>query len=729
MVVVLALVAPNTGRVMAISSCPTSDYAAACGNGYCEPDIGESCLTCPVDCNGLQQAHPNDPVCDVPPGGGGEDCNNDTHCRKKTTGPASGRYCCGDPNTLCDKPECNLNGYQCQTFFCCGAPNGGINPLGCSDARCTGDGNQCSDYFHVSTIAVSGSATPAICEPAVVRAFSKNSIDWALVTNERNTGACAPNPASISLLRLNLPDETAVVLDDEVPFDRPAPDAELVEILEDEECDECPPNPPCQAVSHQIRYYSPLPGLRTLHVLGVNVGDPNDPNTAHLDVLELEDIGENYNAGGQWLVEPILEPTRVATNTGSEAYPEGVIVLGRSGQHVGGFRPEVCGLTVSYDTDCDGVNCTCDQLGNGNADFLNDFVYVPRGTNNTAFYVGKTGGLWRLISSDASLTPQSGSCDFTYGQNGSLDLSPFLTGSLQPVGVTARQDGLRAYTINTDGNGNTDDLVTIVNTEALNAMTHLATLSGFGTDLYWAARFESTEKALLINDLAADRLNMIKVSVIPEGQACLLQAFDLPGSDPTGIDVATLSGKERYLITRKSGNDLVVITPRDGDLDGATDILDNCPVVYNYGQEDPDDDDIGSACDICPSLHSFSATDEDGDGDLNGSDNCPCASNSNQSDSDGDGIGNVCDNCPSAANANQIDTDGDGFGDVCDNCPSFPNPLQTDTDGDGIGDPCDSTNPCDPPECELPSDCQIFCQVPQCWKTCIAGCCECQCEQ
>jgi hypothetical protein len=69
-------------------------------------------------------------------------------------------------------------------------------------------------------------------------------------------------------------------------------------------------------------------------------------------------------------------------------------------------------------------------------------------------------------------------------------------------------------------------------------------------------------------------------------------------------------------------------SPLDADWDGVADAADNCPTVYNPGQENADRDGIGDACD-----------------------NCPQTTNPGQGDFESDGIGDACD-----------DSDGDSLG-------------------------------------------------------------------
>lgn len=110
----------------------------------------------------------------------------------------------------------------------------------------------------------------------------------------------------------------------------------------------------------------------------------------------------------------------------------------------------------------------------------------------------------------------------------------------------------------------------------------------------------------------------------------------------------------------------------DRDGDGWIDKIDNCPNIFNPGQEDDDGDGVGNVCDNCKYPNPLQIDkDQDGRGD-------------------GDKPGDLgCDNCPEKPNYDQIDTDNDGVGDVCDNCRFKANPLQEDVNQNGIGDICE----------------------------------------
>ncbi|MGH7341102.1 MAG: thrombospondin type 3 repeat-containing protein, partial [Candidatus Rokuibacteriota bacterium] len=130
--------------------------------------------------------------------------------------------------------------------------------------------------------------------------------------------------------------------------------------------------------------------------------------------------------------------------------------------------------------------------------------------------------------------------------------------------------------------------------------------------------------------------------------------------------------------------------PCDSDLDGLCPPADNCPTIFNPGQEDADGDGVGDPCDSCPAVANPSQQNSDGDALGDACDNCPFVANLNQEDTDSDGVGTVCDNCAATPNPLQEDADGEGLGNACDNCPLVANLGQEDTDTDGVGTACDN---------------------------------------
>jgi hypothetical protein len=107
----------------------------------------------------------------------------------------------------------------------------------------------------------------------------------------------------------------------------------------------------------------------------------------------------------------------------------------------------------------------------------------------------------------------------------------------------------------------------------------------------------------------------------------------------------------------------------DADGDGRANASDNCPTVFNPGQQNSDTDLMGDLCD----------NDDDGDGRADNLDNCPTVANPGWADWNGDNQGDACD-----------DSDFDGDVDNADNCRDVYNPDQRNMDfHDNLGDACD----------------------------------------
>ncbi len=202
-------------------------------------------------------------------------------------------------------------------------------------------------------------------------------------------------------------------------------------------------------------------------------------------------------------------------------------------------------------------------------------------------------------------------------------------------------------------------------------------LAGFGNPIMSLA--PGSPSLALIPAGPADVLSMM--SGTPPAIFLPASALGLgSGDDVKGLEIAT------------NPCPVVPCSSSDPDCDGVGNSCgtpDNCPAVFNPGQEDTDGDGIGDACDTC--------TDVDGDGFGDGGfpastcpspDLCPFVAGPN-GDADGDGVGDLCDNCPTVPNPDQADGDFDGVADACDNCPTVPNGNQVDSDGDGFGDACD----------------------------------------
>jgi hypothetical protein len=98
-------------------------------------------------------------------------------------------------------------------------------------------------------------------------------------------------------------------------------------------------------------------------------------------------------------------------------------------------------------------------------------------------------------------------------------------------------------------------------------------------------------------------------------------------------------------------------SPDDRDGDGVPNDADNCPAIWNPGQEDCDGDNTGDRCET--------------------------------GDADSDTLPDPLDLCACAPAAGTHDEDGDTLVDECDDCPLVPDPTQANADLDGLGDACE----------------------------------------
>ncbi|MBT9559519.1 MAG: PQQ-binding-like beta-propeller repeat protein [Myxococcales bacterium] len=101
--------APGCGAGEACSGGAQCVALASCGNGLCDPNLGENCLTCLVDCNCPDQAVCDDGACCVP-ACDGKDCGSDGCGGECGPGCVDGEVCSGvgvcTPLTACGDGIC-----------------------------------------------------------------------------------------------------------------------------------------------------------------------------------------------------------------------------------------------------------------------------------------------------------------------------------------------------------------------------------------------------------------------------------------------------------------------------------------------------------------------------------------------------------------------------------------------------------------------------------------------
>ncbi len=128
-------------------------------------------------------------------------------------------------------------------------------------------------------------------------------------------------------------------------------------------------------------------------------------------------------------------------------------------------------------------------------------------------------------------------------------------------------------------------------------------------------------------------------------------AWTWPGGSATGVQPTTTFAAGAYPVTltvtdkqgaKATSTVTIIAMASDTDGDGVADANDNCPTVYNPGQQlftyyaDTDQDGFGdpaTAIQACTVPEGYVG---------NGTDNCPTTANPNQRDSNGNGIGDAC---------------------------------------------------------------------------------------
>jgi hypothetical protein len=131
-------------------------------------------------------------------------------------------------------------------------------------------------------------------------------------------------------------------------------------------------------------------------------------------------------------------------------------------------------------------------------------------------------------------------------------------------------------------------------------------------------------------------LRMVTCEEIEQGNTIVLSCVPVDPCDPFAdppYHPAVDTVKNIVCACTDHFSMFAVGTLLDSDGDTVSDLLDNCPYVVNWFQEDMDKDDIGDACDNCPEAYDptnncFMCTgDFDEDGDVDGSDLFDVAAN------------------------------------------------------------------------------------------------------